>query len=159
MKARKGRSQPEIAAAAFLILYIFLGSPFLCRVLIATQMTFLLAGCALHWEAAAYQRRHFWRSPPAPISQACSTWLWLKNNLYTWHQKINGTNGQNLRHTHLRLNFEPHLHFAEVQDRLLRQHFRGPAAPAEVHRALGSKGQKPSVSAAAFFQFQFEKGA
>ena len=39
MKVSKGQSQPKIAAAAFLILYMVLGSPFLYQVLIATHMT------------------------------------------------------------------------------------------------------------------------
>ena len=34
----KGRSQPEIVAAAFLLLYMVLGSPFLYQVLIVTQV-------------------------------------------------------------------------------------------------------------------------
>ena len=39
MKVSKGQSQPEIVAAAFLILYMVLGSPFLYRsVLIVTRL-------------------------------------------------------------------------------------------------------------------------
>ena len=38
MKVSKGQSQPEIAAAAFLILYMVLGRPFEYRVLIVTQI-------------------------------------------------------------------------------------------------------------------------
>ena len=38
MKVSKGQSQPEIAAAAFVILYMVLGSPFLYQVLIVTHM-------------------------------------------------------------------------------------------------------------------------
>ena len=41
MKVSKGQSQPEIAAAAFLILHMVLGRPFLYRVLIMTFMTHL----------------------------------------------------------------------------------------------------------------------
>ena len=40
MKVRKGQSQPEIVAAAFLFLYMVLGSPFLYQVLIVTHMSF-----------------------------------------------------------------------------------------------------------------------
>ena len=39
MKVSKGQSQPEIVAAAFLILYMALGSPFLYQVLIVTQLS------------------------------------------------------------------------------------------------------------------------
>ena len=38
MQVSKGQSQPEIVAAASLILYMVLGSPFLYQVLIVTQM-------------------------------------------------------------------------------------------------------------------------
>ena len=38
MKVSKGQSQPEIVAAAFLILYMVLGGPFQYRVLIVTQV-------------------------------------------------------------------------------------------------------------------------
>ena len=38
MKVSKGQSRPEIVAAAFLSVYMVLGSPFLYQVLIATQM-------------------------------------------------------------------------------------------------------------------------
>ena len=38
MNVSKGQSQPEIVAAAFLFLYMVLGSPFLCQVLIVTQL-------------------------------------------------------------------------------------------------------------------------
>ena len=38
MKVSKGRSQPEIVAAAFLILYMVLGRPLLYQVLIETHM-------------------------------------------------------------------------------------------------------------------------
>ena len=40
MKVRKGQSQPEVVAAAFLILYMVLGRPFKYRVVIVTQMDF-----------------------------------------------------------------------------------------------------------------------
>ena len=39
MRVSKGQSQPEIAAAAFLILYMVLGSPFVYQVLIVTQVS------------------------------------------------------------------------------------------------------------------------
>ena len=42
MKVSKGQSQPEIVAAAFLILYMVLGSPSLYQVLIETQVGMLL---------------------------------------------------------------------------------------------------------------------
>ena len=38
MKVSKGQSQPEIVAAAFLILYMVLCRPFYYRVLIMTQI-------------------------------------------------------------------------------------------------------------------------
>ena len=38
MKVSKGRSQPEMVAAGFLILYIVLGRLFLYQVLITTQV-------------------------------------------------------------------------------------------------------------------------
>ena len=38
MKVSQGKTQPEIVAAAFLILYMVLGSPFLYQVLIVTHM-------------------------------------------------------------------------------------------------------------------------
>ena len=38
MKVRKGQAQPEIVAAAFLNLYMVLGSPFLYQVLIVTHL-------------------------------------------------------------------------------------------------------------------------
>ena len=38
MKVSEGQSQPEIVAAAFLILYMALGSPFLYQVLIVTHL-------------------------------------------------------------------------------------------------------------------------
>ena len=41
MKVSKGQSQPEIVAAAFLILYMLLGRPFEYRVLIAAQVNHL----------------------------------------------------------------------------------------------------------------------
>ena len=44
MKFSKGRSQPQIAAAAFLVLYMVLGGPCLYRVLIVTQLWFDLVG-------------------------------------------------------------------------------------------------------------------
>ena len=47
MKVSKGQSQPEIVAAAFLFLYMVLGSPFLYRVLIATHMYWFLSVCFL----------------------------------------------------------------------------------------------------------------
>ena len=41
MKVSKGQvPQPELVAAAFLILYMFLCSPCLCQVLIATHVRF-----------------------------------------------------------------------------------------------------------------------
>ena len=40
MKVSKGQSQPEIVAAAFLILYMVLGSPFVYQVFIVTQLKF-----------------------------------------------------------------------------------------------------------------------
>ena len=40
MKVSKGQSQPELVAAAFLILYLVLGSPFVYQVLIVTQLVF-----------------------------------------------------------------------------------------------------------------------
>ena len=43
MKNGKGQSQPEIVAAAFLILYMVLGSPFVYQVLIVTQVAFWAA--------------------------------------------------------------------------------------------------------------------
>ena len=43
MKVSKGRSQPEIGAAAFLILYMVLGLPFLYQVLIVTPVAADLA--------------------------------------------------------------------------------------------------------------------
>ena len=61
MKVSKGRSQPEIAAAAFLILYMVLGSPFLYQVLIATQMYSTFCGVikpSIHdykWSSCEYQ--------------------------------------------------------------------------------------------------------
>ena len=39
MKVSKGQSQPEVVAAAILILYMVLGSPFLYQVLIVTHMS------------------------------------------------------------------------------------------------------------------------
>ena len=42
MKVRKGQSQPEIVAAAFLVLYMVLGSPFVYQVLIVTQVSFVV---------------------------------------------------------------------------------------------------------------------
>ena len=42
MKVSKGQSQPEIVAAAFLILYMVLGSPFLYQVLTVTQLMLFL---------------------------------------------------------------------------------------------------------------------
>ena len=43
MKVSKGQqSQPEIVAAAFFILYMVLGRPFLYRVLIVTQVLFFV---------------------------------------------------------------------------------------------------------------------
>ena len=45
MKVSKGKTHPEIVAAAFPIVYVVLGSPFLYQVLIVTQVTVrLLAG-------------------------------------------------------------------------------------------------------------------
>ena len=41
MKVGKGQSQPEIVAAAFRILYLVRGSPFLHHVLIVTQLLFV----------------------------------------------------------------------------------------------------------------------
>ena len=41
MKVSKGKTQPEIVAAAFLVVYMVLGSPFLYQVLIATQLGFV----------------------------------------------------------------------------------------------------------------------
>ena len=38
MKVSKGKTQPEIVAAAFLLLYMVLGSPFLYQVLIVTHV-------------------------------------------------------------------------------------------------------------------------
>ena len=40
MKVSKGESQPEIVAAAFLILYMAVGSPFLYQVFIVTHVRF-----------------------------------------------------------------------------------------------------------------------
>ena len=40
MKVSKGQSQPQIVAAAFLVLHMVLGRPFFYRVLIVTQMAF-----------------------------------------------------------------------------------------------------------------------
>ena len=40
MKESTGQSQPEIVAAAFLILYMVLGRPFYYRVLIVTPVAF-----------------------------------------------------------------------------------------------------------------------
>ena len=41
MKASKGQSQPQIAAAAFLILCMVLGRSFSCRVLIMPQLSYV----------------------------------------------------------------------------------------------------------------------
>ena len=41
MKVSKGQSQPEIAAAAFLVLFMVLGRPFKYRVLILTHVSFV----------------------------------------------------------------------------------------------------------------------
>ena len=38
MKVSKGQAQPEMVAAAFLLLYMVLGSPFLYQVLIVTHL-------------------------------------------------------------------------------------------------------------------------
>ena len=42
MKVSKGQSQPEIVVAAFLLLYMVLGSPFLYQVLIVTHLRVLV---------------------------------------------------------------------------------------------------------------------
>ena len=44
-KVSKGRSQPEIAAAAFLVLYMVRGLPFLYRVLIMAQVSLPASVC------------------------------------------------------------------------------------------------------------------
>ena len=56
MKVSKGQSQAEVAAAAFLILYMVLGSPFLYQVLIATHLKHLLSSSTLTLVAAGSQR-------------------------------------------------------------------------------------------------------
>ena len=53
MKVSKGQSQPKIAAAAFLILYMVLDSPFLHQVLIVTQVVEpRVNGCARRWSCS-----------------------------------------------------------------------------------------------------------
>ena len=59
MKVSKGQSQPEIVAAAFLILYMVLGQPFLCQALILTHLPFLQGyRCWLARELSELCSRH-----------------------------------------------------------------------------------------------------
>ena len=60
----KGRSQPEIADPAFLILYMVLGQPFLCWVLILTQVLMNPTVGGRHWVPDAQPlRADMWPCP------------------------------------------------------------------------------------------------
>ena len=84
MKGRKGQSQPEIVAAAFLLLYMVLGSPFLYQVfLIVTQVSLDLCGAnaAVVWFGVnASDHFRFGLCPHSNVGTTCSIWLWVKTN-------------------------------------------------------------------------------
>ena len=76
MKVSKGQSQPEMVAAAFLILYMVLGSPFLYQVLIVTHSVFvgLLAAEKVTWASLGAQRQATELAPMLCLGRVSGRW-------------------------------------------------------------------------------------
>ena len=69
MKVSKGQSRPEIVAAAFLILYMVLGSPFLYQVLIVTPVV-EVQGCCSAFGLQDRPRADSWS-----VARHCLGWM------------------------------------------------------------------------------------